>query len=745
MVYWKPVTAVGGLLGLFSSAFASPTNTTSSQTTSTWSQTTSTSLETVSTVSSSTAPSLTATPIPSALTLKVNTKSGVRNKTAPLLHGIFFEELNNSGEGGLYAELIRNRAFLGSDLSDGVAPGATPWAPTLVGWKSIGGAVLSLDLLNPLSDALRTVLKVDIPATATGEVGFLNEGWWGMNVQPQDYDASFYIKPNGALYKKNVTGVNLSLRSAATNDIWATTRVEISQNISTTKYTKLEAVLTPPAAAPNKNNTFAITFDAAEAKGQTFYFDLISLFPPTFKGRKNGLRKDLAEHLYNLKPRFMRFPGGYDVTGNSIETRWNWKKNIGPLTERPGRAGNWGYWENEGIGYLEYLQWCEDFEMEPLVTIYAGYSGDLAGVWPAHTVEPDDLDFYINEAIEQLEYAMGGVDTKWGALRAEHGHPEPFSIKFVEIGNEDWFSDSYYWRYPRFRDGLAAVYPNVTYIASQATEDSPANHNVTIPPGGMWDLHHFETPQYFKDNFNFFDNWQEIAGYPDVKIFIGEHSVLGRDRVGGIDWVNGEGRFKFPAMVSAIGEAIYAISMERNPNIVTHCSYAVLFQNLGRPAQWTPNFISFTADPSETVLSASYYKTWMFSHHHGTETLPVENTEGDFNPVWWHASIEAGSATGTVDTVSNSTQYAQGNIYVKLVNAAKQPAPVTLKFDTAIAKGNGTILHHDDEFGFNYLGNQTAISPQPFDLEQSAISNDCMTVTYAIPGLSVVVLELEQR
>ncbi|KIM27412.1 glycoside hydrolase family 51 protein [Serendipita vermifera MAFF 305830] len=732
MVYWPVITLIVGLLGLLSSVLAQNITATSTMP-----------LQTTSTTS--TAPSLTPTPIPSPITLKISTKSGARNKTAPLLHGLFFEEINNSGEGGLYAELIRNRAFQGSDLVDGVAPGATPWAPTLTAWKSIGGALLSLDLLNPLSENLRTVLKVDIPSNATGEVGFLNEGWWGMNVQPQDYDASFYIKPNGALYKRNVTGVNLSLRSAVTDDIWATTRVEISPDISVTKYTKLEAVLTPSVTAPNKNNTFAITFDATEAQGQTFYFDLISLFPPTFKGRKNGLRKDLAEHLLDLKPKFMRFPGGSDVEGNSIETRWQWKKNIGPLTDRPGRPDYWGYWNSEGLGYLEYLQWCEDFEIEPLVTIYSGYSLDLSALYSAHTVEEGDLDFYINEAIEQLEYAMGGVDTKWGALRAEHGHPEPFSIKFVEIGNEDWFSDSYYWRYPRFLEALQAAYPNVTYIASQATETSPANRNVTIPPGGMWDLHHFETPQFFKDNFNFFDNWQDIAGYPDVKIYVGEHSVLGRDRVGGIDWVNGEGRFKFPTTVSAIGEAIFALAMERNPTIVTHCSYAVLFQNLGRPPQWGPNFISFTADPSETVLSASYYRQWMFSNHKGTETLPVENTEGGFDPVWWHASIETGSTTTTEDAASNTTQYAQGNIYVKLVNAAKQPAPVTLNFDTAISKVNGTILRHDDEFGFNYLGNATAISPKTFDLEQSAIQNQGMTITYAVPGLSVVVLELDQK
>ena len=424
-------------------------------------------------------------------------------------------------------------------------------------------------------------------------------------------------------------------------------------------------MVTPSKAAPNSNNTFAITFDAAEAAGQTFYFDLISLFPPTFKGRKNGLRRDLAEHLMYLQPKFLRFPGGNNMEGISIDTRWQWKKNIGPLIDRPGRPGTWGYYNSDGLGYLEYLEWCEDMEIEPLLTVYAGYSLGTSDISPNQTVPQNQLQFYIDEAIEQLEYAVGSTSTKWGALRAQHGHPEPFSIKFVEIGNEDWFSDSYYWRYPLFLAALKAAYPNITYISSQATESSPANRNVNIPPGGMWDLHHYETPQFFKNRFNFFDNWQEIADYPGVQIFVGEYSVLGRDRIGGIDWANGEGRFKYPTTIAAVGEAIFALAMERNPNIVRLSSYAPLLQNFNA-YQWTPNFIAFSANPSDTVLSTSYYMQSMFSRHKGTETLPIVNTKGGFDPVWWHASIDTGVVTNLGDATTDSRRYAQGNIYVKV-------------------------------------------------------------------------------
>ncbi|KAH8155680.1 uncharacterized protein LAJ45_00690 [Morchella importuna] len=676
-----------------------------------------------------------------AVDLKITTKSGSRNKTAPYLHGLFFEDINHSGDGGLYAELIRNRAFQGSDVTFGSVPNlrgariiesenpVCAWAPTLTAWKSIGGAVLSLDVLNPLSDALTTVMRVDIPQNATGEVGFYNEGWWGMDVRPQAYNASFYIKPNGALYAKNVTGIKVSLRSDLTDDVWVENAITFEGDLSTHNYTKFETVLKPEVWAPNSNNTFAITFDAAEAAGQAFYFDLISLFPPTYKDRPNGLRKDLAEHLHNLAPKFLRFPGGNNLEGLSIATRWQWKKNIGPIIDRPGRPADWRYYNTDGMGYLEFLEWCEDLEIEPLLTVYAGYSLDEADVHPANTVPEDELDFYIQEAVDQIEYATGSVDTNWGALRAKHGHPEPFVIKFVEIGNEDWFSDSYYWRYPRFLEALQQAYPNITYIASQATEASPSGVNTSIAPGGMWDLHHYETPQFFKDRFNFFDNWQTVAGYPGVQIFVGEYSVLSRDRAGGVDWAHGEGRFVYPTMVAAIGEAIFALAMERNPDVATLSSYAPLFQNFNS-YQWTPDFIGFSADPNQTVLSTSYYQQQMFSHFKGEETLPIINTKGDFNPLWWHASTE------------------NNRVFVKLVNAAEYEVPVSFDVDFKVKSVNGTILRHDDEYGFNFIGNATAISPVKFTLDNGRNSTTIKaggnrsTVQWNVPSLSVTVLEL---
>ncbi|KAL2117165.1 hypothetical protein VTJ04DRAFT_9333 [Mycothermus thermophilus] len=651
-----------------------------------------------------------------SIDLKIDLKNGVRNKTSPLLHGLFFEDINHSGDGGIYAELIRNRAFQGSD-------DVTGGTRDLVGYRPIGkGVKLELDITEPLSDALRYSLKVTIPANATGEVGFLNEGWWGINVQPYTYNASVYFKPHMPTFKRDssITGLTFSLRSNLTDDIWVSKFVPFPENISAYRYTHLTTTLTPPKAAPNSNNTFAVTWNGTEAAGQTFFFNLISLFPPTYKNRPNGLRKDLAEALEGIKPKFLRFPGGNNLEGLSPATRWDWKKTIGPLTERPGRPGNWGYYNTDGLGYLEYLLWCEDMGIEPLLTVYAGYSLDASGVHPAHTVPPEELDYFIQDAIDQLEYAMGDVTTKWGALRAQHGHPEPFSIKYVEIGNEDWFSDSYAWRFPRFLEALKKAYPDITYISSQAVEENPTKQNITIPPGNMWDLHHYQTPQFYKDNFNYFDNWQEINGYPNVTIFVGEYSVLSRDRPGGVDWVNGEGRFAYPPVLAAIGEAIFALAMERNPHVVKLSSYAPLFQNWNA-YQWTPNFIAFSANPKDLVLSTSYYQQKLFSEYYGAETLTVVNKNGDFNPLWWGATISED----------------QSRIFLKIVNSEKDKKTVKLELDKPIKSANATVLRHDDPYAFNFIGNSTIVpKPQKVDKPKGK------KVEFVVQGWSVNVLEL---
>lgn len=364
----------------------------------------------------------------------------------------------------MYGELITNRAFQGSNVIFGAVPGLTgslivdsenecvPFGPVLTGWAPIGDVRMSLDILHPLSDALPTVMQIDIPSNATGEVGFLNYGWWGMDVRPQTYNASFFVLKNAPRDNGNTTTFHLSIRSNLTSETWASTTVP-PFNISTLDYTQVNASIINTATAPNSNNTFAITMDAKEVAGETLYFDLISLFPETFKNRPNGLRKDIAEAFYDMKPRFLRFPGGNNIEGYSVAKRWKWWQTIGPLQDRPGRPGDWNYFNTDGLGLLEYLEWTEDMEIEPVLAVYSGFSLDVWGQ-SGTSFPPNRMQEIVQEALDELEYAMGDVSTTYGAMRAAHGHPAPFNIKFVEIGNEDWFSTTYRECHPQSRNIL---------------------------------------------------------------------------------------------------------------------------------------------------------------------------------------------------------------------------------------------------------------------------------------------------
>ena len=339
------------------------------------------------------------------------------------------EDISHSIDGGLYAELVVNRAFQGSGVTWGRKDGSNnsvileaenevdPFGPVLNGYRPVGDVHLSLSRLRPLSPALPVVMQIEFPLNASGEVGFLNEGFWGMNVQPQRYNASFYLLANGPFDAANLTAVNVSLRSNLTEEVWISQSINIQDAISDIDYTHLQAELFPNVIAPDSNNSFTVIFNGSEVAGKTFYCSLISLIPETYMDRPNGMRKDLAEHVKNLNPRFLRFPGGNNLEGVSIPTKWQWNQTIGPLKNRPGRPGNWQYYNSDGFGLLEYLEWTEDMQIERVLGIYAGYSLAVSGAegssYPQHAM-PDILQ----DALDELEYCMGNSSTSYGALRA---------------------------------------------------------------------------------------------------------------------------------------------------------------------------------------------------------------------------------------------------------------------------------------------------------------------------------------
>jgi alpha-N-arabinofuranosidase len=674
--------------------------------------------------------------------LSISTKGEGRNKTSALLYGWMIEDISHSIDGGLYGELITNRAFQGSGYKYETLAGFNPkgennylvpskqdndiipTAPVPTGYRSIGGARLTLDNFHPLTPELPVVMRVDIPLNATGEVGFLNEGYWGIGVIPQTYNASFFVlpyQPRGNY--STLSGINVSLRSNLTDDIFATTKIPVG-NLSGFEYTHLSGQIKNTKTAPNSNNTFAVTFDASEVAGATFYFNLVSLFGETFKDRPNGIRKDLGQNLYDLNPKFLRFPGGNNIEGESYATRWIWNETIGPLEHRRGRQGDWGYYNTNGFGLLEYLEWTEDMEMERVLAIYAGYSLDQTSV-------PEDRidDLILQSALDELEFCMGNTTTYWGSKRAEYGHPEPFNINFVELGNEDWFSSTYPYRFPILYNGIKAKYPDIKLISTAFNEAAKSfNYTIDLPKGSMWDRHHYEEPHFYLEQFDFYDNWQESTNNSDVQVMLGEYSVFQ------IDTPDGMLNYSFPPdthvfyprLLSAVAEGVYLVGAERNPEVITMTSYAPSLANKNSE-NWTPNLITFTANPNDTILSTSYYLQSMLNHHRGTETLPVENTKGHLNPLWWASQI---------DETLNA-------VYLKVVNSGNQTVPLSVDIDATYFSVNGTILTNPDLQGFNYFNNQTAIVPRPIEGLMSNSTSGNGTFQWSVPAYSVSVLQFD--
>ncbi|KAL3425240.1 alpha-N-arabinofuranosidase A [Phlyctema vagabunda] len=674
------------------------------------------------------------------VSLKVLTKTGVRNTTAPYLYGWMFEDINHSGDGGLYGELLTNGAFEGSTVTWEPIPdyfgksityqenACEAYGPVLTGYKPVGNTLLRLDNLHPLSHSHQTVLELDIPtnsSNSTGPVGFQNMGWWGIPVTPQVYNVSFYVYPDQVRNRAvPSTSITVSLQSNITGEIWASVKIP-AQEWNVVNWTLISTQIENTVTAPDSNNTLAITFDSVEAVGQTYYFSQISLFGETFKGYQNGLRKDLAQNIYDLKPTFLRWPGGNNLEGYSVQRRWKWWETIGPLSDRWARPGNWEYYNTNGLGLLEFLEWTESMEMDNVLGIYSGYSLGDAG--QSNTVEfpatEEAMYPVLKEALDELEFCMGSVDTYWGAKRAEYGHPEPFNIKFIEIGNEDWFGLNYPFRFRYLYDGLKAAYPDIQYISS-AYNENPL-YTIDLPPGTTWDTHHYEEPAFFIENFDFFDNWQEVTNNTNVTVMIGEYSVIQVDTPDRL--VNfsfpADVHISYPRLVSGLAEGVYLLGAERNPNVVTMSSYAPSLQNFNW-YNWSPNLIAFDANPENTVLSVSYYLQKLFNAYRGTESVEVTNT-GDFNPLYWAAAVDGDKS-----------------VILKVINIANTSISLTVELETAWSSVNGTIITGPDPNGFNYRNNQTAIVPIPLNLTSSTPSVDGEW-TWNVPSYSITVLEFK--
>lgn len=616
--------------------------------------------------------------------------SQAKGKVSPKLYGLMTEEINHSYDGGLYAELIRNRAF----LDDAKSP--ANWS---VVNDNASAAAIALDPATPLNEKIKTSLRLTV-TTATKEhpAGVANSGYWGIPVHPKtEYRASLWARAEA--------GFTGPLTVAIVSDDGRT--VYASEKISgvTSGWKKFEVTLKTGNVTPTAQARFAITLDQPGPVN----LGLVSLFPPTWNDRPNGLRKDIMQMLVDMNPKFLRFPGGNYVEGNKVEERFPWAKTLGPIEDRPGHWCNWGYRSSDGMGLLEFLEWCEDMKAEPVLAVYAGYSlaQDRVKAGP-------DLEPFVKEALDEIEYVIGDTTTVWGARRAKDGHPAPFKLTYVEVGNEDYFDQkkTYDDRYAQFHDAIKAKYPQLKLISS--TPDAKLNGRKP----DMVDMHDYSaTDEFIKKSANYGADMNRSG----PEIFVGEWAA--HEDAAVRPWDQGSHKLPpTPTMKAAIGDGVFMAAMERNADIIKMHCYAPLLVNVNPWArQWRPNLIGY--DALSSYGSPSYYAIQMFSRNVGDEILPV---------TFANTSIQ-GCATRDSQT---------GEIIVKLVNPETTPQslPIEIKGVTAL-KSKATVI----TLSANPEDTNSIRRPRNVVPVTTTISGVKPGFTYTMPPYSVVVLKLKTR
>ena len=500
---------------------------------------------------------------------------------SPDLYGLMTEEINHAYDGGLYGELLQNR-----DLKDNPND-PSHWS--LAAEPGVAG-LLNLDTSQPVpGTTLSTCLRLDAPGAHGQSVGVANDGYWGIPIKPNTtYHASFYAKAG-----ISGTGpITVDVESGDGKTIYALTKLSPFtadwKQYAITLKTSADALATTDAR-----------FVLSSGGASTIYLTHVSLMGPTYKNRPNGLRPDLMDKMAAMHPRFLRMPGGNYLEGNTVAERFDWKKTIGPTEQRPGHQGPWGYRSSDGLGLLEFLEWCEDLKMQPVLAVFAGYA--LGG---EHVDAGPKLTPFVQDALDEIEYVTGDAKTTvWGARRAADGHPAPFPLTYVEVGNEDWFdrSGSYDGRFAQFYDAIKAKYPKLQLIATMDVKARVAD---------LKDDHYYRSAAEMEADSRHYDNYARTG----TKIFVGE-------------WASTEGN-PTPNMQAALGDAAWLTGLERNSDVVRIESYAPLLVNVNPHAsQWGTNLIGY--DALTSFGSPSYYVQAMFGAAQGDVTLPVDFVPSD--------------------------------------------------------------------------------------------------------------------
>ncbi|MDE3188940.1 MAG: alpha-N-arabinofuranosidase [Acidobacteriota bacterium] len=602
-------------------------------------------------------------------------------RVSPTLYGIMSEEINYSYDGGLYAEMVSNRTF---QSTRGLS---------LENWTLIQNgnsrASIAVDSTTGPSAALAHSMKfVAASASPQAEAGFYNTGFWGMALHSSTvYHGSFYAKTDNAA----IGALTIRLVNDKTGAVAASSTVPTLGG----SWQKYEFTLKTGALVPSADNHLEFL---VEHPG-TAWFSLISLFPPTYRNEPNGKRIDLMEKLAALHPAFLRFPGGNYLEGQHLNEHFEWKKTIGPLVDRPTHTTPWNYWSSDGMGLMEFLTWCEDLHMEPLLAVFSGYALNQDHINPGKDLEP-----YVQDALDEIEYVTGSAATRWGAERARNGHPAPFDLKFVEIGNEEYHdpSGTYDARFAQFYKAIKARYPDLQIVASAPV--TLVRPDILDDNDHALHTHFYRTAQQFFEDVHRYDHYDRSG----PKILVGE-------------WATREGS-PTTNMGAALGDAAWMTGLERNSDIVVMASYAPLFVNVNPGGmQWPSDLIGY--DALTSYGSPSYYAQVMFSTHLGDQIFDTKmNTT---NPRLFASA-----------TYNSKTH----RLFVKLVNASSMVQAVEIKLSGAAhvrSKAVVTTLSGKTTQETNTIADPARIVPVTGN-----VTNAGPAFTHTVPRYSIQVLEL---
>ena len=598
----------------------------------------------------------------------------------PTMYGIFLEDINFAADGGLYAEKINNRSF--------------EYDNPLQGWKTFG-KVEVLDEGGPF-DRNPHYVRLKYPGHPVAKCGLENSGWFGIGLEAgAQYRVSFWARTSG---KTPTTSVDVFLCDPST---WDESQILTAEEISVkgSKWAKYEVVLTAPKTL--QKAAFRVLL-ADENPAAAVDLEHISLFPvDTFNGDENGLRKDLAQALADLHPGILRFPGGCIVEGTTLENRYQWKNTVGPVENRPININRWtydqfgrmfpDYYQSGGLGFYEYFRLAEEIGAEPVPIISCGMACQFENDPAMNPDCPmDELDTYIQDALDLIEFANGSVKSKWGKVRADMGHPKPFNLKYLGIGNEQW-GDAFKERFEPFMKAVRAKYPDIQIVGTSGPYS-----------GGEWfddlwtemrrldvdlvDEHFYSNERFFERNAGRYDNYPRTG----PKVFAGEYACHGSD-----------GK-KLNHFNAALLEASFMTGLERNADVVYMSSYAPTFAHI-EGWQWRPDLIWF--DNLRVMRSCSYYVQQLYAANKGSRALPLTISG---KPV-----VNAGDLNATC-AVDDTT----GDLIIKIANVSPYSQVVTFELPGGLTGAERTSLHSDNPYDENTLDEPERVVPvtEPLDL-----------------------------